>query len=201
MQPSEGVSFSAVAGRLRRDLANTSFSVASRALLQEELGAVLRTELMWFCVCGIAGNLLLLLVLFRRIGTAVAILAPVVLVIVALFAGMAATGIPLDPVNLIATPILFGIGVDYGIYVAARARECGNVPRALRLAGRGLVVSAMTTIAGFGFLALSRYPFLAVLGLLTAIGLFLCLLLSVVLLPALLTVMDRSSAETGLECP
>ncbi len=194
VQPSDGVGFGTIARRLHQDLAATPFAIASRDLLQDELGAVLRTELRWFCVCGIAGNLLLLFLLFRRIGTAVAILAPVVLVIVALFAAMAATGIPLDPVNLIATPILFGIGVDYSIYVAARARECGNVPRALRLAGRALVVSALTTIAGFGFLALSRYPFLAMLGLLTAIGLFLCLLLSIVLLPALLTLVDRSNA-------
>jgi len=105
-----------------------------------------------------------------------------------LFAGMALCGLPLNPVNLIVTPLVFGIGVDYGVYVVARAQDCGDIAVALRLAGRALFVTALTTAAGFGFLALSRYPFLAGLGLLTGIGLLLCVALAVVLLPALLTI-------------
>jgi hypothetical protein len=189
VEPAPGVDLGAIASRLRRDLPGVAFAVAARSLLEAELAAELGEELLWFCVFGVAGNLLLLLLLFRHLGTAVAILAPVILVVLALFAVMAAAGIALDPVNLIVTPLVFGIGVDYGVYVAARARECGAVPPALRLAGRALVVSALTTIAGFGFLALSRYPFLASMGLLAAAGLALGLALSVVLLPALLALL------------
>jgi uncharacterized protein len=185
--PSPGVSWQTVERRLRQDLGGLAFTVAARGLLENELGAVLHRELRWFFVLGLAGNFLLLLIAFGVAGTALSILAPVVLVIVALFALMEVTGIALDPVNLVVTPLIFGIGVDYGVYIAARARERSGVPEAIRYAGRAVVVTSLTTISGFGFLALSRYPPLASMGLLTAVGLFLCLVLSIMLLPALLS--------------
>jgi len=187
-QPAPGIGAGAIADRLRHDLAPMSFAVAARGLLEDELRTVLRRELTLFCGVGVAGNLALLLLTFGNLGVAVAILAPVVLVIVALFAAMWAAGMALDPVNLIVTPLIFGIGVDYGVYIVARAREQGSVPAALRSAGRAVVVTALTTIAGFGFLGLSRYPPLASMGLLAGAGLCLCLVLSIVLLPALLKV-------------
>jgi predicted RND superfamily exporter protein len=159
-------------------------------LLEEELGVVLRRELRACFVLGLVGNFLLLLFSFGSAGTAIAILAPVVLVIVALFAGMWITGIALDPVNLIVTPLLFGVGVDYGVYLVARARERGAVHEAVRYAGKAVVVTACTTITGFGFLGLSRFPALSTMGLLAGVGLFLCLALSILLLPALLTLLS-----------
>ena len=195
-QPAQNVATRTIAERLRRDLPSVPLAVAARSLLEDELAAVLRRELVTFLVFGIAGNAALLLFTFGRVGVAAAILTPVVLVIIALFAGMWATGIALDPVNLIVTPLIFGIGVDYGVYIVARAREQGSVPAALRSAGRAVVVTALTTIAGFGFLSLSRYPPLASMGVLAAVGLFLCLVLSIVLLPALLAKLWSVAAES-----
>jgi len=189
--PASGVSLRTVAERLQRDLPDVRCTVAARSLLEEELGVVLRRELRVCFVLGLLGNFLLLLLSFGSAGTAIAILAPVVLVIIALFAGMWLTGIALDPVNLIVTPLLFGVGVDYGVYLVARARERAAVDQAVRYAGKAVVVTACTTITGFGFLGLSRFPALATMGLLAGVGLLLCLALSIVLLPALLTLLGR----------
>ena len=66
----------------------------------------------------------------------------------------------------------------------------GESPEAaVRHGGRALVISALTTMAGFGFLGLSHYPALARMGLFTAVSLFLCLAASVSVLPALLCVL------------
>ncbi|MBI1814002.1 MAG: MMPL family transporter [Deltaproteobacteria bacterium] len=193
LQPAPGADLRAIADRLRRDLGAMAFALAARGLLEDALRAVLRRELAMFFALGIGGNLVLLLLTFGSLATALAILAPVVLVIVMLFAAMWASGMPLDPVNLIVTPLIFGIGVDYGVYIVARAREQAGVAPAIRSAGRAVVVTALTTVAGFGFLGLSRYPPLASLGMLAGAGLFLCLALSIVLLPALLTLAARAS--------
>jgi len=184
--PPEGTGLAGIEEQLRRDLPGVELGVASRLLLESELADVLRRELFWFCLFGVAGNLALLLFLYRDPRFAAALLVPMVLVVTALFALMAVAGIAIDPVNLVVTPLLFGIGVDYGVYVGTRARDCGSAERALTLSGRALVVTALTTVAGFGFLGLSRYPFLASLGLLAGIGLLLSLVLAVVVLPALL---------------
>jgi predicted RND superfamily exporter protein len=186
VQPAAGITLRTVAERLQHDAGNLRPVLASRSLLEEELGAVLRRELVRFFVLGLVGNFLLLLISFGSAGLAIAVLAPVVLVVIALFAGMWAVGIALDPVNLIVTALIFGIGVDYGVYIVARARERGSAPAAIRYTGRAVVVTALATIAGFGFLGLSRYPALATMGLLTGLGLFLCLALSIILLPALM---------------
>ena len=190
-QPAEGVNLRALVDRLHSGLRDVQITVAARALLEEELAAVLRRELLMFFALGVAGNIALLLLSFGSIGIALAILAPIVLVIVTLFAAMAATGIALDPVNLIVTPLIFGIGVDYGVYIVARAREEAGVPAAIRSVGRAVVVTALTTIVGFGFLGLSHQPPLASMGLLAGGGLVLCVVLSIVLLPALITLMSR----------
>jgi predicted RND superfamily exporter protein len=50
----------------------------------------------------------------------------------------------------------------------------------------------LTTVAGFGFLGVSEYPPLAIMGRLAALGLLSCLLLSVTLLPALLQLLVQS---------
>jgi predicted RND superfamily exporter protein len=193
VQPAPGADLRAIADRLRRDLGAMPFAFAARGLLEDALGVVLRRELAMFFALGIGGNLALLLLTFGSLAIALAILAPVVLVIAMVFAGMWASGIALDPVNLIVTPLIFGIGVDYGVYIVARAREQAGVAPAIRSAGRAVVVTALTTVAGFGFLGLSRYPPLASLGVLAGTGLFLCLALSIVLLPALLTLAKRAS--------
>ncbi|MFI5366867.1 MAG: MMPL family transporter, partial [Candidatus Binatia bacterium] len=195
VQPAAGVSLRAISERLHRDLRDVPFTLAARSLLEDELGHVLRRELTAFFALGLVGNFMLLLISFGSVGTAVAILAPVVLVVIALFAAMSAIGIALDPVNLIVTPLIFGIGVDYGVYIVARAREHGGVVDAIRYAGRAVVMTALTTITGFGFLGMSRFPPLSTMGTLAGAGLFLCVALSITLLPALLTIGSRLASS------
>ena len=195
LDPAPGISLHAIADRLHRERPDIACAVAARGLLEEELGNVLRRELVVFFALGLLGNLLLLLISFGSLATALAILLPVVLVVVALFAAMWLTGIAIDPINLIVTPLIFGIGVDYGVYIVARAREQGNVPAAIRSAGRAVVVTALTTVTGFGFLGLSQFSPLAIMGRLAAAGLFLCLALSVTLLPALLALVPAPAAR------
>jgi len=182
VRPAPGVPLERVAAELRERAVSHRF--ASRALLELELGAVLRREFAGFAVLATAANLLLLWGTFRSLRTALAVLAPTLAAVLALFAFMALAGVPLDPVNLVVVPMVLGVGVDYGVYVAAAARR-EPVGVALRRSGRALVVTAFTTIAGFGFLALSHYPALAWLGILSGIGLLAALVLTVVLLPAI----------------
>ena len=92
----------------------------------------------------------------------------------------------LDPINLIIVPLILAIGIDDGVYIVVGARKLEDIAATVRTAGRALVVTSMTTIVGFGFLGSSRYPPLATMGLLVALGVFLCLIGSIILLPVLL---------------
>lgn len=183
--PAAGVDFRRIAAVLRAEPGVVAHRFAARGLLEARLGEVLRREFLTFGGLAIAVNLSLLWLVLRSIRTALAVLVPTALAVLALFAVMAVTGVPLDPVNLIVVPMVLGVGVDYGVYVAAGAQGRA-IGEALRRSGRALVVTALTTIAGFGFLGLSHYPALAWLGILTAVGLALALALTIVLLPAII---------------
>jgi predicted RND superfamily exporter protein len=185
LEPAGETTWQAITERLRHDLPGVEMAVAARALLEGELARVLGEELALFLVLGLLGNLVLLRATLGSAALALAALAPVLLVLIAIFAAMGATGTALDPVNLVVAPLVLGIGVDDAVYILAAARRGTGVPASVRSAGRAIVITSLTTMAGFGFLGLSRYPALATMGLLVALGVFLCLLASIILLPAL----------------
>jgi len=193
--PGENVEWPAVAEGLRATLGDLPVIIAARPLLEFELGRVLRHELALFLVLAFLGNLVLLLAIVRDVRTSLAVLAPVLVVVVALFAGMWATGVPIDPINLIIPPLIVGIGVDNGVYLAAAVRQRGSIAAAVRTVGRAITMTSLTTVAGFGFLAFSTYPPLSTLGRLMAIGLLLCLAGTILVLPALLPDAGGSPGE------
>jgi len=186
LEPTDVATWPTIAAQLRSELAGLPIAIAARPLLEHALGRVLRRELLMFLVLAFVGNCLLLLAVLRNLRLAAAVLAPVALVVFGLFTGMWLTGVPVDPINLIVPPLLVGIGVDNGVYLAAAVRERGDVGAAVRVVGRAIAITSLTTIAGFGFLAFSTYPPLATMGRLMAIGLSLCLAGTFLVLPALL---------------
>ena len=186
LDPADAADWPAVAAHLRADLPDVPMAIAARPLLEDELARVLRHELTLFLAFAFLGNLILLILIVRDVRVSLAVLTPVALVVLALFAGMWLAHVPIDPINLIIPPLIVGIGVDNGVYLAAAARERGSVPAAVRAIGRAITMTSLTTIAGFGCLAFSAYPPLAMLGGLMAVGLSLCLGGTLLLLPALL---------------
>lgn len=185
--------------QLQGDLPQVELIPASRAWLEEELGHMLRRETIGFCAAAFALNLILVLVNFRSVGLAVAVLVPEALVILAFLAMLRVSDAGIDPVNLIVVPLILGIGVDNCVYIVERLRHGATIEEALRRGGRALVVAALTTMAGFGFLGLSRYPALARMGELAAISLLLCLVGALVLLPALLVRLGMAGVEEHRE--
>jgi predicted RND superfamily exporter protein len=186
LDPAADDGWPAVAERLRTDLPGVELAVASRALLEHALRGVLRAELISFLLLSGLGNLVLLIVILRSVRTGVAVFAPVMAIVLALFAGMWLAGVSVDPINLVVNPLILGIGVNEGVYLATAARERGGIEPAMRGVGRALTITSLTTVAGFGSLAFSTYPPLATMGALVAIGLTLCLFTTVFVLPALL---------------
>ncbi len=191
VEPAPGESLGTVGSRLHDDLAGTDVTVTGRTLLESALHRVLRRELVGFLLLALLGNVVLLLATFG-LTEAVIIMAPVAWAVSALLAAMWSTGTPLNPVNLIAPTLVLGLGVDYGAFLVAGAREAGDIGEAVRHNGRALVVTGLTTVVGFGCLSLSRYPALSSMGLLAAAGLLLALAASMILVPALWGALRRA---------
>jgi len=121
----------------------------------------------------------------RRVKPALALLAPTLAALLLYLGSIGLYGVAIDPINLIVLPLLIGLGVDDSVYLAAHVRHAGGLAPGMRRGMRPLLVAAATTVAGFGSLGLSRFPALARLGGLAAVGLALCVLSTLILLPVL----------------
>ncbi len=108
---------------------------------------------------------------------------PVVLGSVWTFGLWGALGLPLDLFALGVLPVLLSMGVDDGLHVLHAARE-GDLADAVHRTGRGILLTNLTTSAGFGSLALSSVPGLRTGGLLLCLGNLLCLAATFLVLPA-----------------
>ncbi len=103
-------------------------------------------------------------------------------------------GLPLNFANVIALPLLLGIGVDSGIHIIHRFRT--DLPDGKSIlatsSARAVVVSSLTTMGGVGNLALSPHAGTASMGMLLTLGIGVTLACMLLVLPALLTVVARS---------
>jgi hopanoid biosynthesis associated RND transporter like protein HpnN len=128
---------------------------------------------------------LLLAFALRRVRDVVLTMLPVVLSGLLTFATCAALDLPLNFANIIALPLLFGIGVAFNIYFVLgwRAGETAMLQSSLM---RAVVFSALTTATAFGALWLSSHPGTASMGRLLMISLGWELLVTLLFRPALL---------------
>jgi hypothetical protein len=100
-------------------------------------------------------------------------------------------------------PLIVGIGIDDGIHIVHRWREesAQDLAAVLKQIGRAIVLTSLTTSIGFGSLISSHYPGLRSIGWVTGLGIFTCLLASLILLPAALAWwelwMTRRKGETA----
>lgn len=138
-----------------------------------------RHELVLFSGC-VSGLILLVLAwVYRSWRPWLIHAASLVFAIVATVTTLKLTGIRLNLLNALAFPLILGVGVDYGMHVlmAAREAEEGHVP--LQTVLKPLIICGLTTITGFGSLMLAKNPALSGLGTLCALGVFWCLVSSV----------------------
>jgi predicted RND superfamily exporter protein len=93
--------------------------------------------------------------------------------------------LPLNFANIIALPLLLGVGVSFNIYFVMNWR--GGAQAYLGTAtARAILFSALTTATAFGSLALSAHPGTASMGTLLLASLASTLLVTLVFMPPLL---------------
>jgi uncharacterized protein len=155
----------------------------------DELGSLLARDLarsLGLCALLVLGLLAWALREPRHVAAA---LAPVTCGLGLMLGALVLSGFPLHPGNLIALPLVLGLGVDDGIHMLLRWREGDGDP--LATTGASIWRTSVTTILAFGSLASAASPAIASLGLLAGLGALACLVASLVVVPVLL-----GSAET-----
>jgi len=132
-----------------------------------------------------AAIVVLLALVLRRATDVMLTMAPILLSGLLTLATCGVLDLPLNFANIIALPLLFGVGVAFNIYfvTAWRAGETAMLESSLM---RAVVFSALTTATAFGALWLSSHPGTASMGRLLMISLGWELLVTILIRPALL---------------
>jgi len=115
-------------------------------------------------------NLGLLIVLFRKVLPVFVLTGALLLAIGAMLTTIKFVQIPLNLFNSLAFPLVFSVGVDYGIYIVLTAYRSGKPREAIRPVLKPVMLSALTSLAGFASLGLATNPSLSGLGIVCAIG-------------------------------
>jgi predicted RND superfamily exporter protein len=197
------------AAALTTDAARRRFVEAVRSVapdaggstvLQVEAGRAIVRAFSDALIYAALGIVVLLLVLMRSVRLTLAVLLPLAAGGIMTVAAMVGLGMPFNFANVIALPLLLGVGVDNGIHMVQRGRRGVSGPAGLleTTTARGVLFSTLTTLCGFGGLALSPHPGTASMGLLLCVGLLLNVGCTLVLLPALFHP-DRASEPAAAE--
>ncbi len=133
----------------------------------------------------VAAITVLLAVVLRRAREVALVIAPLLLAALLTLAITVVAGMQLNYANIIALPLLLGIGVAFDIYFVMNWRA-GVSEHLQSSTARGVVFSALTTACAFGSLALSPDVGEAEMGKLLAISLAATVFCTMLVLPALL---------------
>jgi hopanoid biosynthesis associated RND transporter like protein HpnN len=135
-----------------------------------------------FALCAVA---LLLIIALRRVSDMLLTLVPLVIAGLVTLELCVVLDLPLNFANVLALPLLLGVGVAFKIYyiMAWRAGKTALLQSSLT---RAVVFSAMTTATGFGSLWLSNHPGTSSMGKLMALALATTMTAAVFVQPALM---------------
>ncbi len=131
---------------------------------------------------------LLLFLNFRSVKPTLLVLCPLAVGFLVLWGIQLAFGIKYNLFNMVVLPVIIGYGVDDGVHIMHRYFEegVGSLRRVIRTTGFAVIMTTITTSAGFAGLIFVRHGGLKSMGSLAVIGLMITMLTSLIVLPAAL---------------
>ncbi len=126
---------------------------------------------------------LLLMLIFKSLKNTLLIIGPLLLAGLLTGAANVLLHNSFNFANIIALPLLLGMGVDSGIHILQRLQS-GHPNILESSSARGVFFSSLTTLCSFSSLAFTPHQGTASMGLLLAIGITFTLLCTLIVLPA-----------------
>jgi hopanoid biosynthesis associated RND transporter like protein HpnN len=157
----------------------------------------LRNGFQWAGLYALGVIVLIFLADFRNLRHAFWALMPLAMGVVISLGIMGLCGLPLNPANMIALPLILGVGAVYGVHVVHDylVRKSSGPYTLSFIIGRAIMVMALTNMISFGTLTISHHRGLSGLGFTLLLGVSCCMLTALVFLPAVLRVLSTRKQE------
>jgi len=136
---------------------------------------------------------LLLWVDFRSLRLALLGVIPLITGGIWMLGIMKTFGVMLTMLNVMAIPMIVGIGIDDGVHVLHRYLFEGfrKTPVVLRSTGKAVLLTSLTTMAGFGSLMTASYRGWIGFGALLVTGVGACFLTTILFIPSIIGLLTR----------
>jgi predicted RND superfamily exporter protein len=185
---------SALAEEVRR--LGPDFRLVGPAMFLGELQGAILWQAGAAVLLSFAANLLVVWLHFRLWRRVWLVMLPVTMGTVLTVGTMGILGVRFNFFNVAGIALIFGFGVDYGVYLMqAHVEEGSRGAAAVRAVGGNIVLCALTTVVSCGSLITSHYGGLASIGAVLCLGAGYCLAGALLLLPALLMPCGRADGS------
>ncbi|MDR1908743.1 MAG: MMPL family transporter [Spirochaetaceae bacterium] len=171
--------------------------IGGSALVEGSLNALMIDAQMTSLICSLILVFIIIAASNRSLIAGFIGILPLSISILINFAVMGFAGIKLNLGTVMVASVSVGVGIDYTIhFIETYKREyrvSGGKGEFLRrtfaVSGKAILINAVSVGAGFAVLLLSRFNILAHLGLLVALTMFTSALVSLTVIPVLLTIL------------
>lgn len=139
---------------------------------------------------------LLLLVDFRSPVSALMAMIPLACGVLWMVGLMKLTGMQITVMNIMALPMIVGIGIDDGVHIVHRWRHegKGKIFTVFSSTGKAILLTSLTTMLAFGSLVFSIWRGFGHLGAALFLGVGACFLTTVLILPGIIGIIERKSS-------
>jgi predicted RND superfamily exporter protein len=185
---------------LRSDLVNApmKISLTGKSVLDVEMVNGLTSGRIEMTIIGLGLVFLALLVIYRSLFKAIIPLIPVTLIIGMSSGTMYLLGLDYTPITATLGALILGMGTEMTVMVMERyveERKNGYSKSdamiiAISRIGKAILASGLTTMGGFSVLMFSEFVILKDFGMMTVINIFLALLSTFIILPAVIYLFD-----------
>ncbi len=175
--------------------------VTGTLIIQQQLRELIIRDLALAVLLVLFAIMFVLIIYFKSFFKAALAILPVIMGMLCTLGIMSMLEMKLHYINIIALPMIVGIGVDSGIHMIHRFYEKNSMDldATVTQTGRAIVITSFTTICGFGALALADYQGIRDLGIVSILGVSTTLLASLIMLPSLLRLTEEDVIEQGGE--
>jgi predicted exporter len=176
-------------GQIREDtLKSPAALLISNEILKKKIVSDVTAAFIGIMPPLIVCSLIILTVLMRSFIKAALILLSPICGVFAFFIMAAILSIKVNLFGIFAIPLIFGLGIDYGIFIVFQTETSGSLHPT-----KAVVVAALSTLISFGSLMIANHPVLFNIGFIIFVGVMASLLISVYILPPLLRNIKRIS--------
>ncbi len=163
--------------------------VTGPPIMFHEILGLVRTSYFQAAAFSAIAIFLLFLINFRSLKYSLLASLPLAMGTLSLFGLMSSLDLSFNMANMIALPMILGIGADNGVHIIERFREENemNLDFLFGSTGKALLITYLDTMTSFVGLAFANHQGLAQLGRVVILGISCCTFMGILLLPAIMT--------------